>query len=82
MWSSEEKALRLDEVRAITRLSPSLIYRLERLGEFPRRRALTSGRRCAWLLSEVVSWLRSRPTVLGEAVEGGQMKEGIACLSK
>lgn len=51
---------RLREVKRITGLSRSSIYRLEALGNFPRRVKL-SERASAWKASEVVQWLAARP---------------------
>lgn len=57
-----DELLRTREVMRMTRLSRTSIWRLERAGRFPRRRALV-GPTVAWLRSEVEEWMHSRPTV-------------------
>lgn len=52
--------LRLRQVISVTGLSRMTIWRLERAGEFPRRRQL-GARSVAWLQSEVEQWIESRP---------------------
>ncbi len=57
--------LRWHAVRAITSLSRTTVWRLERLRQFPARRKL--GRNSvAWLSSEVSNWVATR-VVVGEA---------------
>jgi prophage regulatory protein len=51
--------IRIDAVLALTRLSKSTIYKLEREGHFPRRTMLTH-RASAWFEDEVHQWLRDR----------------------
>lgn len=53
-------AIDIDQVAAYLSLSNSSIERMVRKGEFPAPRQL-SGRRVAYLLKEVDSWLESRP---------------------
>lgn len=48
------------EVMEATGLGRSTLWRMERDGEFPRRRQLV-GHRVGWLGSEVDEWLQSRP---------------------
>lgn len=52
--------LRMPEVRRLTGLSRSSIYRLEALSRFPARIRL-SERAAAWRADEVSAWLESRP---------------------
>jgi prophage regulatory protein len=53
--------LRTRQVTRLTGLSRVTIWRLERLGEFPRRRQL--GRNSVgWLSAEVDDWIATRPT--------------------
>lgn len=52
--------LRLADVKAMTKLSRSTIYRLENAGEFPRR-VQPSRSAVGWDLGEVQSWLTGRP---------------------
>ncbi|HVY83161.1 MAG TPA: AlpA family transcriptional regulator [Steroidobacteraceae bacterium] len=56
--------LRLRQVVSVTGLSRMTIGRLERAGEFPRRRQL-GARSVAWVQSEVEEWIESRPTISG-----------------
>ena len=57
--TTAEKLLMLSQVREIVPYSASHIWRLERLGQFPRRIRL-GGNRVAWLQSEVNSWVESK----------------------
>ena len=54
--------LRLPDVRKVTGLSRSSIYRLESTGDFPKRVRL-SERACAWRENELLDWIDSRPRV-------------------
>lgn len=56
--------LRLPDVQRLTGLSRSSIYRLEALGEFPKRVRL-SERAVAWREEELVNWNEARPQVHG-----------------
>ena len=53
------KLLRFPAVRERTGLSRSTIWRLERLGDFPRHRRI-SANAVAWVEAEVVSWIHSK----------------------
>ena len=58
-WATKQQLknlLMLSQVREIVPYSASHIWRLERLGQFPRRIRL-GGNRVAWLQSEVNSWV-------------------------
>lgn len=55
------KILRLDEVKHITGLSCSTIWRLEKSGNFPKRRQI-GPHSVGWLDSELSQWIESRPT--------------------
>lgn len=57
---SAERYLRWDDVTERVGLSRVTIWRLERRGEFPKRRQLGSAS-VGWLESEVEDWLRRRP---------------------
>lgn len=64
--------IRWPQVRAITGLSRSTVWRLESAGRFPRRRQLGANS-VGWLEGEVEQWARSRPTFRSEEVVlGGQ----------
>jgi len=56
---SNERFLRLCEVKAVTGLSRSSIVRLERLGLFPRRRRIGLIA-VGWVETEIVAWIGSR----------------------
>lgn len=60
IYDSSDAIIRKPEVRKITGLSDTTIWRLERAQKFPQRRRLSSSA-CGWLLSEVLAWVRSRP---------------------
>jgi prophage regulatory protein len=65
------RIIREANCRAITGLSRSTRYRLEKLGQFPRRRQL-SPNTIGWVLAEIEEWAGSRrstasqPLVLDE----------------
>src|SRR5689334_22804024 len=56
------------EVKKLTGLSRSTIWKMERSGQFPRRRLVTTAR-VGWLETEVRSWIESRAEVEGGAVQ-------------
>ena len=47
------------EIKKITSLSRSTRWRLERSGDFPKKRRI-SPNRIAWLESEVLAWIAAR----------------------
>ncbi len=55
-----DPSIRLCQVKQMTGLSKSTIYRLEALGVFPKRVKLST-RASAWKASEVARWLAERP---------------------
>lgn len=62
MKNSENKhkplIIRTAQLRELTGLSPTTVWRLERAGKFPRRRKIGHG--CVgWLYSEVEQYLES-----------------------
>ena len=57
--------LREPQVFALTKLSKSTRWRLERTGQFPRRRKLST-RSVGWIEVEIENWMKSR-----ELVDGG-----------
>jgi len=64
-----DRLLRQAEVMRMTGLSRTAIWDMERRGEFPRRRRV-GARTVAWLESELVEWMRTRPVVgVGGAAE-------------
>ncbi|MGO9268095.1 MAG: helix-turn-helix transcriptional regulator [Candidatus Binataceae bacterium] len=54
-----EKILRTDTVVYLTGLSRVTLWRLERSGQFPKRRKL-SARAVGWLESEIQAWIAER----------------------
>lgn len=65
MYTDGDQFIRLPEVKRLTGLCKSTIYRLEELGLFPRRRKI-GPRAVAWLKQEVLAWMEQRPHVNGE----------------
>ncbi len=61
--TTENKAishcLRFPQLKAMVGLSRATIWRLERLGQFPKRRQI-SPRTVAWLREEVDDWIKQR----------------------
>ncbi len=62
--SNTDSIIRKPEVRKITGLSDTTIWRLEKAKKFPQRKRLSTSA-CGWLLSEVIAWVQSRPKVEG-----------------
>lgn len=56
----EHKLLRRRQVEAITGLCRSSIYRLMKIGRFPRPVSI-GPRAVRWRLSDVTEWVESRP---------------------
>jgi prophage regulatory protein len=52
--------LRIQQVTKLTGLSRMTIYRLERAGEFPKRRLLSKNS-VAWFEEDILRWADSRP---------------------
>lgn len=65
-----EKLLRVGDVMAATGLGRTTIWRLERRGDFPRRRVVV-GQRVAWLESELTDWLKTRPVAPSATADVG-----------
>jgi prophage regulatory protein len=51
-----DEILRERDVRAITKLGRTTRWRLERLGQFPRRRQIGANS-VGWLRSEIAEWI-------------------------
>ena len=60
IYDSSDTFIRKPEVRRITGLSDSTLWRLEKQRKFPQRRRLSSSA-CGWLRSEVLAWMQTRP---------------------
>ena len=56
------RLIRLNHVLTLTGLSRGSIYRLERGGQFPRRRKLGANS-VAWVDQVVMDWMQTRPAV-------------------
>lgn len=65
------RIMRLPEVRRLTGLGRSTIWRLERANAFPRR-ILLGENAVGWYAHEIYNWLESRPRA------GGAGEEGVA----
>ena len=61
----EKRVLRANELHRLYGLARTTVWRLERAGDFPRRRMLTAGS-VGWLADEIEEWLRARPVAGGE----------------
>lgn len=72
--NTAQAIFRISGVVEFTGLSRSTVYRLESLGQFPRRRALTPGA-VGWLRTEVEDWIAGR-------VVGGLPKPVAACVAR
>lgn len=62
MTPSPVRMLRLAEVRELTGLGTTTIYKLMSEGEFPSQRRLHT-RAVAWLSTDLEAWMQSRPPV-------------------
>ena len=51
-----DRIIRSKETKSITGLSNTTIWRMEKAGNFPKRRQVSPGA-VGWLLSEVLSWM-------------------------
>lgn len=58
--------VRLPEVKRLSGLSRSTIYRLEARGAFPSRVRI-SERATGWYLRQVLAWIEERPRASGNA---------------
>lgn len=68
MEMKKERVIRKPELIAMVGLSDPTIWRLEKVGKFPRRLRL-GGNSCGWLESEVSDWLRDRASERMEVVQ-------------
>ena len=57
----EDRLVREEEARQITGLGRTKRWQMERAGLFPKRRII-AGRVTGYLESELLEWIRSRPT--------------------
>ncbi len=56
---STDHIIRPKDLKAITGLSRTTVWRLEQEGDFPQRRIISPGA-VGWLYSEVLEWMESR----------------------
>lgn len=59
-FTSIRKVVKVDQVRSITSLSRTTIWRLERDGKFPARVRLCSTS-VGWYEDEILAWLNTLP---------------------
>ena len=59
------RVIKISEVKDLTTLSNATIYRLIKLGEFPKQLKLAE-RSSGWLLEEVNNWLESKRIIRDE----------------
>ncbi|HCE68401.1 MAG: hypothetical protein A2X82_20110 [Geobacteraceae bacterium GWC2_55_20] len=75
--------VRRKEMLHMTGLTNTVQYQLEKEGKFPARRNITTGGSknggglCAWLESDLLAWIESRPTVVVGSVQG--VAKGSKC---
>ena len=58
-----ERLIRVDDVKRLTGISRTQIWRLEKAGKFPRRRKIGANS-VAWVLGEVLDFCRTREVVV------------------
>ena len=58
----QEKIIRFPELRERTGLSRATIFRLERNGNFPKRRKIAA-HSIGWILEEIIAWIDSRSII-------------------
>lgn len=58
------------EVKHRIGLSRSTVWRLEKLGQFPKSIRISSGRR-AWLESDIDDWISSKASAIGDGATIG-----------
>ena len=56
MQVTNDRLLRFPQVRAITGLSRTTVWRMENAGAFPKHKSISS-RMTVWLESEVLAWI-------------------------
>ncbi len=60
----QDRFVRSKELRAITGLSATTLWRLERAKKLPPRRKVSEdSRTVVWSLREITEWMQSRPRV-------------------
>jgi prophage regulatory protein len=76
----KDKIIRVPMVTARTSMSISTISRMEKRGEFPKRRRL-GVKIIGWLESEIAEWISQQEQVLSQKLESEieQEKEQVDC---
>jgi len=59
MRQTEDRFVRPSEIKKLTGLSKTTVWRREKAGDFPARRRLSPGA-VGWLWSEVKEWMERR----------------------
>ena len=60
LLTNSKRILRLKDVQTLTGLSRTMIYDLQRKGEFPQSiKLVQSGRAMGWQYSDVINWIDS-----------------------
>lgn len=67
MHGTTDRFLREPEVRRLTGLSRTTRWRLERTGQFPRRRRI-SANAVAWLETDIRAWMSEKAEGAGHAI--------------
>lgn len=62
-----DRLLKAKEVMLMIGLSRTTIWRLERDGNFPKRKQITRTK-VGWLKKEIQEWIETRPTVGAESI--------------
>lgn len=58
----EDRIVRPKEIKSITGLSPVTIWRMEKIGQFPKRSKLST-QAVGWRLTEIHDWMQNRKAV-------------------
>lgn len=67
---SQDALLRIKDVRAITGISTSLIYKLIMKNQFPRQIHPLGSRMSTWRKSEIESWIEEQACTYRDEPEG------------
>lgn len=66
-----ERVLRQQDVQAKVSLKRTTLWRMERAGQFPKRRQIAPGL-SGWLESEIDEWIRNRPLANGGTADDAE----------
>lgn len=67
-YENQDRMLRVNEVVALTGLSKTTLWRLERIGDFPTRRQLSPGA-VGWFFLSVINWLAGRKSIPASPIQ-------------